>query len=114
MAFVKRKAGPVDLRVMLSQPSADGQWEAEEMTLKVKILTQSRLRELIELSSNGELNDEQIATEAIAGWSDYVDEDGKPVAFTKSNLSELLDLPMIPTQITKQLVEFYTEGASKN
>ena len=77
-------------------------------------MTQSRLLEIAELSSEGSLTDVEIAREVIMGWAGIEDENGEEVPYSITARDQLLDVPMIATAIAGSYLDSKRGAKRKN
>lgn len=113
MALVRKRSQSVLTPVEVKTPQDGGGYLVETLQMKLKILTRSRLREIIEQSQTGELSDDDIAREVALGWADYVDEEGEEIPFSPDALTELLDNPFVPSAIAGAVVKMYSGEGEK-
>lgn len=99
--------------VEVKTPQDGGGYLVETLQVKLKILTRSRLREIIEQSQTGEISDDDIAREVVEGWTDYLDENGEQIPFNSDALAELLDNPFVPSAIAGAVVKMYSGEGEK-
>ena len=98
--------------VTISVPKDDGSGEIEETTVKV-------LYSLVNRSEAKDVGEDVGKAEAllpshIHGWEDIEDEDGKPMKFSKKNLSLLLDIPYIERAFAIGLIQASNGAPAKN
>ena len=92
MAFVLKKSNTYKWPVSVDVPVDGGKHERVTFDVEFKDLTQSRLLEIAELSSDGTLSDVDIAKEVMVGWAGIQNEDGEELPYSITKRDELLDV----------------------
>ena len=95
-------------------PVDNGKYEKHSFKCVFKRLKQSRIKELLDLVGKGEVTDQEVCTEVLAGWSGIEDKDGKEVRFTKAALKQLIEVPLIATEIGTAYFKSITGAKRKN
>jgi len=114
MAFVLKKSNTYKWPVSIDVPVDGGKHERVTFDVEFKDLTQSRLLEIAELSTEGNLTDVEIAREVITGWAGIEDESGTELPYSITKRDELLDVPMIATAIAGAYLESKQGAKRKN
>jgi hypothetical protein len=110
---------PVKITIPTDDGTATFTFHAEFRRLK-----QSRLTELIdasqrkargeEIDADLDMNDLELLSEFIVGWSDVLDDDGEQVPFDRGNLAKLAELATAPNQILEQYAASLRGAKVKN
>ena len=114
MGFVLKKSNTYKWPVSVDVPVDGGKHERVTFDIEFKDLTQSRLLEIAELSSEGTLTDVEVAREVIVGWAGIEDEDGKDLPYSITKRDELLEVPMMATAIAGAYLESKQGAKRKN
>jgi|TARA_R100001463_G_scaffold64801_1_gene117929 hypothetical protein len=114
MAFVLKKSNTYKWPVSVDVPVDGGKHERVTFDVEFKDLTQSRLLEIAELSSEGTLSDVDIAKEVIVGWAGIQNEDGDELPYSITKRDELLDVPMLASTIAGAYLESKQGAKRKN
>lgn len=105
MTFRINTTPRVRTRVKLSI-EVDGTREEHEFGATFRILPVSRASDEAMRSNDGQV---AFLTEAIVGFDDMVDDDGRPTPFTPELVAAMLDR----TEVRPKLIEAYFEAAQK-
>jgi hypothetical protein len=84
VTYVRKKVQSYKWPVKIEAPADGGRFDISTMTVEFKRVSQSKA---LELAKDGS----QLVREVVIGWEDYMDEDGKAIPFTSSELNELAD-----------------------
>ena len=114
MAFVLKKTNSYKWPVTVDVPVDGGKHDRVTFDVECKDLTQSRLLEIAELSSEGSLTDVEVAREVMVGWAGIQDEDGKDLPYSITKRDELLEVPMVATAIASAYLESKRGAKRKN
>jgi|TARA_X000001382_G_scaffold76713_2_gene53694 hypothetical protein len=114
MAFVLKKTNSYKWPVTVDVPVDGGKHDRVTFDVEFKDLTQSRLLEIAELSSEGSLTDVEVAREVMVGWAGIQDEDGKDLPYSITKRDELLEVPMVATAIASAYLESKRGAKRKN
>lgn len=101
MTFKKKVGGTFPFPATVRFPSEDGVWEDNTLTLIFKRISVSEQEALA--------TDQDVLMAVIVGWTDYVDENGKPVLYSRKELQDLLDIQ----EVRMGFRHAYTEALSK-
>lgn len=93
---------PVSFRI----PVDGGGYESADFDAEFKRLTQTRIEEITEKLTKGEMTDRQVADEILVGWKGVQTDDGKSVPFTEDSKARLLDI----AGLSSSLVIAFTEA----
>lgn len=123
MSFVLKQSASYTWPITLILPVDGGRREKHTFDGEFKRLPQTRINEIVRLAremERGRLNedealeDQDAAREVLAGWSGVVDDDGKEIPFSDSNLSQLLEIPTVAGQIVRAWFESLEVAKRKN
>ncbi len=114
MAFVLKKTNSYKWPVSVDVPIDGGKHDRVTFDVEFKDLTQSRLLEIADLSSEGNLTDVEVAREVILGWAGIEDEDGEELRYSITKRDELLEVPMMATAIAGAYLESKQGAKRKN
>jgi len=114
MAFVLKKANTYKWPVSVDVPVDGGKHDKVTFDVEFKDLTQSRLLEIAELSSEGGLSDVDVAREVMTGWAGITDEDGKELPYSITKRDELLEVPMVASAIAGAYLDSKQGAKRKN
>ena len=114
MAFVLKKSNTFKWPITVEISVDGGTWERMTFDLEYKDLTQSRLKEIAELSDQNTLSEIDVAKEMVVGWAGVVDEEGNDVPFSIAGLNELLEFPMLAAQVVSTYIEAKQGAKRKN
>ena len=114
MAFVLKKTNSYKWPVTVDVPVDGGKHDRVTFDVEFKDLTQSRLLEIAELSSEGSLTDVEVAREVMVGWAGIQDEDGKDLPYSITKRDELLEVPMVATAIASAYLKSKRGAKRKN
>jgi len=114
MGFKLDKPGTYKWKVTVEVPVDYGKHDKQEFYGEFKRITQSRIKELIELVASGDLIDVDVVKEVLVGWEGIEDDEGNELKFSQSNLKQLLEVPMVATAIGTAFFESYTGAKRKN
>lgn len=84
--------------VTLEVPVSGNRTEKHTFDAEFKRLPQSRVEEIGQQLSTGELTDSALAREVVVGWSGVFD-DSEPVPFSQSALNQMLEIHGMATAI---------------
>jgi len=114
MGFKLDQSGTYKWPVTVEVPVDDGRHDKQKFDGEFKRITQSRIKELIELVASGDLTDVDVVKEVLVGWDGIEDDEGNELKFSQSKLKQLLDVPMVATAIGTAFFESYTGAKRKN
>lgn len=123
MSFVLKQSATYTWPITLILPVDGGRREKHTFDGEFKRLPQSRINEIVRqaramergrLGEDEVLEDQDAAKEILAGWSGVVDDDGKEIPFSDSNLNQLLEIPTIAGQIVRAWFESLEVAKRKN
>ena len=124
MALVLTQSATYKWPVRITLPVDGGRRETHTFDAEFRRLPQSRVNEIIQLvrdQERGRRSDEEqfvqdtdVASEVIAGWTGIVDDDGKAIPFSESTLSQLLEIPTVAPQIVEAFFKSNADAKRKN
>ena len=114
MGFKLDKPGTYKWPVTVEVPVDYGKHDKQKFDGEFKRITQSRIKELIELVASGDLSDVDVVKEVLVGWEGIEDDQGNELKFSQSKLKQLLEVPMVATAIGTAFFESYTGAKRKN
>jgi hypothetical protein len=123
MSFVLKQSATYTWPITLILPVDGGRREKHTFDGEFKRLPQSRINEIVRqaramergrLGEDEGLEDQDAAKEIMVGWSGVVDDDGKEIPFSESNLNQLLEIPTIAGQIVRAWFESLEVAKRKN
>ena len=114
MGFKLDQSGTYKWPVTVEVPVVDGRHDKQKFDGEFKRITQSRIKELIELVASGDLSDVDVVKEVLVGWDGIEDDQGNELKFSQSKLKQLLEVPMAATAIGTAFFESYTGAKRKN
>jgi len=95
-------------------PIDNGKYEKHPFKCVFRRLKQSRVKELLDLVAKGKVSDQDVCREVLAGWSGIEDKDGNEVKFTKTTLTQLIEVPLAATEIGEAYFKSVTGAKTKN
>tara|TARA_R100000781_G_scaffold114551_1_gene85642 strand:- start:1280 stop:1624 length:345 start_codon:yes stop_codon:yes gene_type:complete len=95
-------------------PIDDGKYQKHSFKCVFKRLKQSRIKELLDLVAKGDVSDQEVCNEVLAGWSGIEDKDGNEVRFNKTTFKQLIEVPLIATEIGTAYFKSITGAKTKN
>ena len=98
----------------INVPVDNGKYEKHSFKCVFKRLKQSRIKELLDFAAEGKMTDQEVCTEVLAGWSGIEDKDGNEVKFTKATFKQLIEVPLIATEIGTAYFKSITGSKRKN
>ena len=113
MALVLDQDDTYSWPVTINLPN-DGKYEQHKFKCIFKMLKQSRIKELLDLVAKGDVSDQDVCTEVLVGWSGIEDKDGNEVKFTKATFKQLIEVPLIATEIGTAYFKSITGAKTKN
>ena len=113
MALVLDQEDTFPWPVTINLPN-DGKYEQHKFKCIFKRINQSRNKELLDLVAEGKVSDQEVCREVLAGWSGIEDKDGKEVKFTKTTLTQLIEVPLAATEIGEAYFKSVTGAKTKN
>lgn len=113
MGFVVVKTDKYFWPVTIETP-VDGRTDKETFDGQFVRVSQSRIEEIFEQSTNGELKDRDIAAEILVGWKGITDDKREEVPFSITQRDELLDLQGFATAVVKAWFESLQGAKRKN
>lgn len=116
MSFVIKQSASYVWPVAVEFPGDGGKIVRQTFDAEFKRLSQSRLKELGEQLTAGDLDDVTVAAEVLVGWPEGAikDDEGEPIPFSDSALNELLDLPKVATAIVLAFYDSLAGAKRKN
>lgn len=111
MAFVLKQSSSYSWPVSFDVPVDGGRHEKQTFDAELKRLPQSRIVEIQESvqkrlvaiqrdeETDDMINDQEIASEILIGWSGVNDEESNPIPFSEKSKAELLDVPTVTAAI---------------
>tara|TARA_Y100000401_G_scaffold59642_1_gene47323 strand:+ start:743 stop:1087 length:345 start_codon:yes stop_codon:yes gene_type:complete len=114
MPFVLKKSNTFKWPITVEMSVDGGTWERMTFDIEYKDLTQSRIREIAELSEEGTLSEIDLAKEMMVGWAGVVDEEGNEIPFSMAGRDEMLEFPMLAGEIVKTYMEAKQGAKRKN
>lgn len=114
MPFTLKRDDRFKWPVSFDVPVDGGKFKRETFDGIFIRVSQSRLRELTDLVSSGEVTDIDVAREVLVGWSGIKDDNGEDVPFSDEALEQLLDVPMLASAIVVKYFESLQGVKAKN
>ena len=114
MAFVLKKSNSYHWPVTFDIPTDGGKHQRETFDIEFVDVTQSRLQEMYQMSSDGEMSDADVAREVMIGWKGIEDENGKELPYSITKRDELLEVPMMASAIATAYIESKKGAKRKN
>jgi hypothetical protein len=110
MAFKIVKQLEIDWPVPVNVPTSGGKTELHTFTAKFKIMG----NEYFEKAQQKAKDDIDLISKLITGWDGVLDDNDKPVKYSKKALSELCSLPFVRIAIIKAYTEALNGAEAKN
>jgi hypothetical protein len=123
MAFKLSQTATYSWPMKIVLPADGGRREVFSFDAVLRRLPQSRINEIIrqvKLQERGdvdpadEIQDMDAAREVMAGWSGVLDSDGEELPFTEANLTRVLEISTVASQIVKGWFGSLNEAKVKN
>lgn len=116
MSFVIKQSANYIWPVAVEFPGDGGKVIRQTFDAKFKRLSQTRLKELGEQLTAGDLDDVAVAAEVLIGWPEGAikDDEGEPIPFSDSALNELLDVPKVASAIVLAFYDSLAGAKRKN
>ena len=114
MGFKLDQSGTYKWPVTVEVPVDYGRREKHKFDGEFKRMTQSRIKELIELVASGDLSDVDVVKEVLVGWEGIEDDEGNELKFSQAKLKQLLEVPMVATAIGKAFFNSIAGAKRKN
>ena len=115
MAFVlKQNDSSYKWPVVYNMPVDGGRHEKHTFDAEFKRVTQTRIREIGEHIENQEITEVDLLNEVLLGWDGINDEDGNPIKFSQKALQQVIDVPMLATDISKAFFNSIAGAKRKN
>ena len=105
-----KRSIPVDV------PLDMGKTERSTFIMEFKRLSVSETKALVEEAASRAVSDEEMLERYAVSWEGVVDDDGKPLAFNKTNIEKLMDISYIRKALMAAFIEdvFGKEAVRKN
>ena len=97
MAFKVVKSLTVKWRVDIEQPTDNNKTEKFDFLATFKILSEEDYKKMAESSKD----DREFISKFLVGWEDLVDENDKPLEYSKANVLSLASLAFVRSGIFK-------------
>lgn len=114
MAFVLKQSDTYSWPVTFEVPTDGGRHERQTFDGEFKRLPQSRVRELGKLIEANEVTDVEVASEVLVGWAGITDDNGKDVPFSQKALEQLMEVPLLATQVVAAYFQSLSGAKRKN
>ena len=115
MAFVlKKDDSSYKWPVIHNMPVDGGKHEKHTFDAEFKRVTQTRIREMGEQIQNNEITEADLLNEVLLGWDGINDEDGNPIKYSQIALQQVIDVPMLATDISKAFFDSLAGAKRKN
>lgn len=114
MAFVLDKRPDYFWPVTYQAARDGGKFDTFTFDIQFARLPQSRIRELLDAGSKGEVDDRAVCKEVVVGWNGVTDGKGEDIPFSQGNLIELLEFAGMESTIIKAFFESLEKAAAKN
>lgn len=96
--------------VSVSLPDDNGQYKEHAFNAKFKRMKQSEIESMLEAEG---MTDRKVAEQVMVGWSD-VSANGAAVDYSPEAAGVLLDIPGVPSAITRAFLDSVTGSGRKN
>lgn len=112
MAFVIKKDKSYTWPITISEPVDGGGFNDQKVRVKLKMLKQSRIDEIIK---NEAEDDADILGDVLIGWEDeaFKDEAGNTIPFNDENKELVLSVPYVRSALVKGFFESIAGKAFK-
>lgn len=114
MAFVLKQSDTYSWPVTFEVPTDGGRHERQTFDGEFKRLPQSRIRELGKQIEANETTDVEVASEVLVGWKGITDDNGKEVPFSQKALEQLMEVPLLATQVVAAYFQSLSGAKRKN
>lgn len=114
MAFVLKQSDTYSWPVTFEVPTDGGRHERQTFDGEFKRLPQSRIREMGKLIETNDTTDMEVASEVLVGWSGITDDQGQDVPFSQKALEQLLEVPLLATQVVAAYFQSLSGAKRKN
>lgn len=116
MSFVLKQSPTYIWPVPVEFPGDGGKVIKQTFDAEFKRLSQTRLTEIGEAITAGQVDDVTMACEVLVGWPEGAikDGEGEPIPFSDSALNQLLDLPKVASAVVVAFYESLAGAKRKN
>lgn len=114
MAFVLKQSDTYSWPVTFEIPTDGGRHERQTFDGEFKRLPQSRIRELGKQIEANEITDVEMASEVMVGWKGITDDNGKELPFSQKALEQLMEVPLLATQVVAAYFSSLAGAKRKN
>ena len=105
MSFIVKTISSIKEKVAIEVPTDLGKTKRSEIVVEFKKLPVSEAKQLLESSSSGELNDDDVLSENIVNIEGLLDEDKNKIEYNTSILSELLEMEFVRRPLITKFME---------
>lgn len=114
MAFVLSQSESYTWPVVVEFPISGGRFDKQTFDVEFKRLPQSRIREIWDAISAGELTDDDLCNEVVTGWAGVQDAKGGEVPFSEKAKADLLNISLVASSIVTAWLDSLAKAKRKN
>jgi hypothetical protein len=100
--------------VAVEFPIDGGKTDKQTFDAEFKRIAQSRMAEIRDAITKGEVSDTDLAVEVLVGWSGVTDDRGEAVPYSEAARDQLLDVPLVSSAIVMAWMNSLTGAKRKN
>ena len=105
MSFKIKSVNSIKEKVIIREPRDLGRSKQCDIVVEFKKPSVSEAKQILEDSSNGEINDDQVLHDNIMNVEGLLDEDGAKITYSTDILPELLEMEYVRRPLIKKFME---------
>ena len=114
MAFVLSQSESYTWPVAVEFPIDGGRFDKQTFDAEFRRLPQARIRAIWDQIQNGELGDDELCNEVLAGWSGIQDGKGSEVPYSEKAKADLLNVPLVSAALVSAWLDSLSKAKRKN
>lgn len=114
MPFVISQKATYVWPVTVEFPVDGGRTDRQTFDAEFRRIAQSRMADLRAKIEAGDITDNDLATEVLAGWSGITDDRGEAVPYSEGARDRLLDVPLVAAAVVLAWMTSLTGAKRKN
>lgn len=114
MAFVLSQSPSYNWPVPVQFPIDGGRFDKQIFDAQFKRLPQDRIREIHDLITTGDIDDDSLCKEILVGWAGITDDKGAEIPYSEKTRDKLLLVPLVAAAIVNAWFDSLGKAKRKN
>jgi hypothetical protein len=112
--FVLSQSESYSWPVAVEFPVDGGRFDKQTFDAEFRRLPQARIREIWDRIQSGDLNDDELCSEVLVGWSGIQDGKGDQVPYSEKAKADLLNVPLVAAAVVSSWLDSLSKAKRKN